>query len=755
MNERKLLESDDPRYLAERPEQHYRLGEYTGGEATQNPWELVRDRLYGRLRYAIPLGLVLAAIGGAAGYLLGPVKYESQGMIRIVPNITPIMRETAETGVIPLYANFVQTQSTLLTSSRVLERAVQKLNVTELGWEDQQHALAEIQKVSADPDRGSEIIRVRYAAESAHVAQAVVNAVINAYDELYGSAHGEGISRTLQSLRNHRETLRTQQRQKRAQLENFIDASEYVVSDLETLISQKSLTVQNTEMEIARLQIMLDVALASRPPRNEAEQEAVLQPGDIPMPTNAQLEAADNRLARLGIAVEQAEVALEYARERFGVRHLSVRNAEEQLQVARRLYEERRELVERDWLEGALVIVDEAVDPVKELEHQIHHLKQLVLSERESTRRLARAQFVLSDLKAELADIEQELSHTNDRLRALELESEAIRSGRIMISAMGDAPIKPNQDRRMQLAAVGCAGGFGLGIGLFFLVGTLDRRAFMVNQLSGMPGGNRVIGVLPQLPRSRGAVEAAGVAAHCVHQIRNRIESIRGRKRSVVIAISSPNPSDGKTSLALSLGASYATAGSRTVVVDCDLIGQGVTQHSNMDGLAGLREALGSGRMDGLLHQGAIENLSVLPVGSDTHFGPAMIRRTDLEKLFDQLRSQFEIILVDTGPMLGSIESLPVAAAADGVLLTMRRGGRHSQLAHCIESLRDVGATYLGIVLNFARPADCARYTSTSKISRAFPDNDDSEYDGERRRSSNVLLSAMHTSGYRESRREE
>jgi hypothetical protein len=174
MNERKLLESDDPRYLAERREQHYRLGEYTGGEATHSPWELVRDRLYGRLRYAIPLGLVLAAIGGAAGYFFGPVKYESQGMIRIVPNITPIMRETAETGVIPFYANFVQTQSTFLTSSRVLERAVQKLNVTELGWEDQQHALTEMQKVSADPDRGSEIIRVRYAAESGHVAQAVV-----------------------------------------------------------------------------------------------------------------------------------------------------------------------------------------------------------------------------------------------------------------------------------------------------------------------------------------------------------------------------------------------------------------------------------------------------------------------------------------------------------------------------------------------------------------------------------------------------
>ena len=51
--------------------------------------------------------------------------------------------------------------------------------------------------------------------------------------------------------------------------------------------------------------------------------------------------------------------------------------------------------------------------------------------------------------------------------------------------------------------------------------------------------------------------------------------------------------------------------------------------------------------------------------------------------MFDELRAQFEVIVVDTGPMLGSLESTPVVSASDGVVLSVRRGRSRTRLEEC------------------------------------------------------------------------
>jgi Mrp family chromosome partitioning ATPase len=67
--------------------------------------------------------------------------------------------------------------------------------------------------------------------------------------------------------------------------------------------------------------------------------------------------------------------------------------------------------------------------------------------------------------------------------------------------------------------------------------------------------------------------------------------------------------------------------------------------------------------------------------------------------------------------MTASIEALPVAAAADGVVLSLRRGRSRSRLQECIREIEHVGSQYLGVVLNFAQKADCIRYGSVSRMS--------------------------------------
>ncbi|UCD74368.1 MAG: hypothetical protein JSV91_11320, partial [Phycisphaerales bacterium] len=75
--------------------------------------------------------------------------------------------------------------------------------------------------------------------------------------------------------------------------------------------------------------------------------------------------------------------------------------------------------------------------------------------------------------------------------------------------------------------------------------------------------------------------------------------------------------------------------------------------------------------------------------------------------------------IIDTGPMLGSLESTPVAASADGVVLSVRRGRSRTRLEECRNKLRTLGANCIGVILNYAVRSDCHRYVSEASLAPA------------------------------------
>ena len=115
-------------------------------------------------------------------------------------------------------------------------------------------------------------------------------------------------------------------------------------------------------------------------------------------------------------------------------------------------------------------------------------------------------------------------------------------------------------------------------------------------------------------------------------------------------------------------------------------------------------------------HQGGER---VPPVGVDARFGPENVRRIDLERLVSQVRSDYDIILVDTGPLLGSLESTPVMAISDGVVLSVRRGRSRTKLEDCVNRLKVVGTECIGVILNCAARSDCNRYVSEASLAAA------------------------------------
>ena len=117
------------------------------------------------------------------------------------------------------------------------------------------------------------------------------------------------------------------------------------------------------------------------------------------------------------------------------------------------------------------------------------------------------------------------------------------------------------------------------------------------------------------------------------------------------------------------------------------------------------------------LIRSARPNLDILPAGSDKGVTAGHLQPASMRQLLSRLREHYEIVVVDSGPMTASVESLPIIGAVDGVVLVLRRGRNRNRLTECIEDIRHVGTPYLGVILNYATLGDCQRYSSLSRVS--------------------------------------
>jgi Mrp family chromosome partitioning ATPase len=167
----------------------------------------------------------------------------------------------------------------------------------------------------------------------------------------------------------------------------------------------------------------------------------------------------------------------------------------------------------------------------------------------------------------------------------------------------------------------------------------------------------------------------------------------------------------------MALGWSYAAAGYRTILVDCDIVGRGMSRHLGLSDRQGVREVLRDRRLDTQIAKLSTPNLSALPVGIDPTIGPESIRRDDFATLCSELRQMYDVIIVDTGPYIGSVEMLPVASAADSVVFSIRRGRSRARLDECLNDLASNRIGCLGVILNCAVQSDCLRYVSKSTTS--------------------------------------
>lgn len=151
-----------------------------------------------------------------------------------------------------------------------------------------------------------------------------------------------------------------------------------------------------------------------------------------------------------------------------------------------------------------------------------------------------------------------------------------------------------------------------------------------------------------------------------------------GRARMYVV--SSPNASEGKTTVTSNLGVALARSKRRVVVVDGDLRKPGLNRAFDVPNAHGLRdilrgeESLVNTPIDDLCQPTAIPNLHVVTAGTGSEEVVEMLHSPRLSELLARLSQEFDIVLIDTPPMLHMADARIFAGHVDGAILVLRAG---------------------------------------------------------------------------------
>jgi polysaccharide biosynthesis transport protein len=676
----------------------------------ENPILLLHRYLRGRYPLAIILAVVLAVPGAMVGYRLTQPIYTSKGIVRIAPTLPVVMYPGPDNQLPPMWEQFMSTQASMLSTPRVLALASESDQMRSTGWSLGPEGTTTLARALTVSRRGGELIFVDVNDVDPRRAQAAVNAVLAAYETVHEENAGMTATKREQIIRGKHRELQRDIETLRAQIADL--ARPFGTDDLDQLYRAKVTEKIRLDTIIADLEIMLAAAQAEG---NRAE--------DGELSTDLQVErlaARDRTLSDMLDRRRAIEAEVQSLTPRLSPAHRTM------VQLVHR----------RDQLDDAIAARVEFLKasgpgaaalpgrPDEAGAMSVPQIQELLARHRQAADRLqnealeiGRTRLSIGSLRESLFDRRKIHDEVSRQLEQIEVENRSVSAGRISILQRGDLPVLPSKDRRFPLAVLGAMGGAGMGVGFVVLMSLLQGGYRYIDDVERSAGSGALLGTVPDL--DSGTPEQAALAALSVHHLRNMLQMNTPHPDGggTIYGITSPSAGDGKTSLALSLAMSFAAMGHRTLLVDADLVGSGLSRQLELTNVPGLCQALKSATLDGEIHETRVANLSALPVGFAEHVQPEQIARTDLQAVLTRARDSFDTIIVDTGPILGSLEANLISPMCDRMVMVVARGQRGKLLRSALERLARLGATCGGLIFNRADVNDFDRSVNSVSLS--------------------------------------
>jgi len=645
--------------------------------------------------------------------------YQSTAMVQIKSTVPDSQRLAHPDVVLPDYYAIIKAQMLAMSSADVIRSALSKpeWRSVRAGGEDEITSFSNNLEVTQD-DPGSNVIKIVFSDTDPKVAKAGTNALVAAYLDWYQGHDPTDSANKRRLLEHDRDRLSEQLATSKYQLDQLAEPYGGTY-DLQTYLQGEFEQLNKRESEVADAKLQVDRIQAAL-----AEQAAGPKPGQIPTRdrTPEEIAQSDTNMRDLLTRKQTALQEIHRMQAQYGPNSPALQRASSDLDLLEFEIEqyarECNNIPRTSTLAASLGIVTPA-----DLDHAKADYDRLVAAANAQRETVKKVGALFQQIQQRKDTIAQTQAAYDAKVSALnDLESQMnLEIDQVQVLDPGDLPAEPNEDRRMAMAAFGFLGGGMMPVCALLLIGLLDGRYRYSDETEARATGIPLLGILPSLPELSGDglaftvdAEQSAIAAHCVHQVRTLLQ-INGPDRRVY-TVTSATSGDGKTSLSLSLGLSFAASGSRTLLIDADMVGAGLTARVGVRCDEGLLEAMAAGKINGFIHATEVENLSILPVGAATRRYAGTIAPAAVRRLIAEARNHYETVLIDTGPILGSIEASSVCAAADAVVLCVARGQQRGLSERAIAHLQAIGAKMAGVVFNRADAHDFERSVSRTVV---------------------------------------
>jgi polysaccharide biosynthesis transport protein len=199
------------------------------------------------------------------------------------------------------------------------------------------------------------------------------------------------------------------------------------------------------------------------------------------------------------------------------------------------------------------------------------------------------------------------------------------------------------------------------------------------------------------------------------------VEAIRAIKLTIdlnsqantkMIGLTSCQPSEGKSTVAVAMATLIAQSGARVILVDCDLRHSSISRLLAPDASAGFLDVVaGTADLADVVWVDPITQMEFLPVGASVSNPTEILASRASKSLFDSLQVKYDYVIVDLAPLVANMDVRATAGLIDSYLLVIEWGAtKIDAVEYALRNAPAIHANIMGAVLNKVDIAAMRRY---------------------------------------------
>jgi succinoglycan biosynthesis transport protein ExoP len=615
---------------------------------------------------------------------------------------------------------YLQTQSKILSSGQLVERVMDKLNLSG----DPKSASSESRlseqlsfqgRLNVQVIKGSQLVQVGFESEDPAVAAKVVNQLMTVYIDQIQEERSE-------TANGASGWLMGQLKEAKAKLDQSMDALHSYERehrmfsgdpDLERLTNIDGERLQQLQQELAQIETA------------RMEKEALFR----------QVQAGDTQMLQSGLLEENLkkeadlEVQLTQLSKKFGPNFPQVQRAQAELSEVHKILATERDRLSRE-VESAY---QSAVEQETRTQSEVEEQRKKVSGGSDD---LTQDALMKRDVDLNEQEYEGLLQKFQEAATSANLKTV---SARIVDPA--EPPARSNHPGLLRNVALSLMMALIAGIGIALtedLLRDTIKTAGEVESDLNLP----LLGIVPAMSKlklrassqpirdsGRSRQQGSGLngkrtsgewlrmdvedeehyeLAEAIRNLRTSLLFALEGKGPQSILVSSSVPSEGKTTISSNISISLTQLGKKVLIIDGDLRRPSLHKFFSIPERAGLSEFLqGSRGWEEALNTTDVPGLDVIVCGERPQNPAELLSSRRMRTLIDQAKSRYDIVIVDSPTLLNMSDSRILASSVDGVVIIIKSRATPKMLARqACANVRGADAKIIGVVLNHLETGD-------------------------------------------------